>query len=972
MTTNIAINRGSEWRKWDLHVHTPLSIEQEYGGNTPENWERFISNLERLPSEIKVIGINDYIFIDGYKKVLDEKQKGRLSNIELILPVIELRIDKFANVSENEPFKRVNFHIIFSNELTPEIIQEQFLNSLSCEYILNSDLHDKSIWNGTITIKSITDLGQKIIDSSNGKINGSPLKIGFNSLNIPYNKLLEKLENSYLKNKFLTAVGKTEWDTMRWDGSVADKKNVINRANFVFSASPTVELAVKARESLKSQSVNHKLLHCSDAHTFINNLQNTKEKELGHCFTWIKADPTFEGLKQIIYEYGERVKIQDEKPDFKEDKEIIDEIRFISPSNKFRNGKIYLNPNLNVIIGGKSSGKSILLYSIAKTLLADTKDKLLFKNNGEERYSIKSIDSGFDFEITTKAGFSQKISDREDGHNSLIPNIKYIPQNELVKLAEPELSGKGESLNKLVRNLICEDTDSKQKYNDFIERVRGYDKNRDNLIDNYFDTLDDIQKLEAELKTKSNKEVLQTNIKTNSEKVEELNKKAGLSDEQIQQYKSIQEQQQQNQKRRDLLNSDFSQTNAFLQELNKELSNLQERKNTFLQSIHKNEFRGYYQDKLKFIDDSIVQLQGLISEIGTIINSEGKRVFNTDNIFNKELEQINYEKSNIEEELKPYQQNEDIKKQIRTLEEFIENDGKLLSEIDSLNKKIEEKRQSIEEIKTKLFDLYKNSYNEYIDIVEQLKNRTIELEKDGLQIRGVTQFNFPKFRREIISFTHGTYNDNDKYCILDENRSRIFETNYDELISNISKMFNEIMTSEYRIKTISKKEAVKKLLNDYFYDYWEITYKNDKLGEMSTGKASFVILMLIIGLSKSKSPILIDQPEDNLDNRSVTKDLVSYLKMKKIERQIILVTHNANIVVNADAENVIVANQKGQNDKETNTPYQFDYINGAIENTFKDPEEQDLLKSMGIREHITEILEGGETAFKNREKKYGF
>ena len=973
MTTNIAINRGSEWRKWDLHIHTPLSIEQEYGGNTPENWERFISDLERLPSEIKVIGINDYIFIDGYKKVLDEKQKGRLSNIELILPVIELRIDKFANVSENEPFKRVNFHIIFSNELTPEIIQEQFLNSLSCEYILNSDLHDKSIWNGTITIKSITDLGQKIIDSSNGKINGSPLKIGFNSLNIPYNKLLEKLENSYLKNKFLTAVGKTEWDTMRWDGSVADKKNVINRANFVFSASPTVELAVKARDSLKSQSVNHKLLHCSDAHTFINNLQNTKEKELGHCFTWIKADPTFEGLKQIIYEYGERVKIQDEKPDFKEDKEIIDEIRFISPSNKFRNGKIYLNPNLNVIIGGKSSGKSILLYSIAKTLLADTKDKLLFKNNGEERYSIKSIDSGFDFEITTKAGFSQKISDREDGHNSLIPNIKYIPQNELVKLAEPELSGKGESLNKLVRNLICEDTDSKQKYNDFIERVRGYDKNRDNLIDNYFDTLDDIQKLEAELKTKSNKEVLQTNIKTNSEKVEELNKKAGLSDEQIQQYKNIQEQQQQNQKRRELFNSDFSQTNAFLQELNKELSNLQERKNTFLQSIHKNEFRGYYQDKLKFIDDSIVQLQGLISEIGTIINSERKRVFNTDNIFNKELEQINYEKSNIEEELKPYQQNEDIKKQIRILEEFIENDGKLLSEIDSLNKKIEEKRQSIETIKANLFELYKNSHYEYINIIRQLKDRTIELEKDGLRIRGIAQFNFPKFRREIISFTHGTYNDNDKYCILDENRSRIFETNYDELISNISKMFNEIMTSEYRIKTISKKEAVKKLLNDYFYDYWEITYKNDKLGEMSTGKASFVILMLIIGLSKSKSPILIDQPEDNLDNRSVSENIISYLRNKKIERQIILVTHNANIVVNADAENVIVANQKGQNDKETSSIYKFDYINGAIENTFAKIEaETDLLKSMGIKEHIADIVEGGKEAFKNREKKYGF
>ena len=973
MTTNIAINRGSEWRKWDLHVHTPLSIEQEYGGDTPENWERFISDLERLPSEIKIIGINDYIFIDGYKKVLDEKQKGRLSNIELILPVIELRIDKFANVSKDEPLKRVNFHVIFSNELTPEIIQEQFLNSLSCEYLLNSDLHDQSIWNGTITIKSITDLGRKIIDSSNGKINGSPLKIGFNSLNIPYNKLLEKLENSYLKNKFLTAVGKTEWDTMRWDGSAADKKNVINRANFVFSASPIVELAVKARESLKSQSVNHKLLHCSDAHTFINNLQNTKEKELGHCFTWIKADPTFEGLKQIIYEYGERVRIQDEKPDFKENKEIIDKVKFISPNNKFSNEEIFFNPNLNVIIGGKSSGKSILLYSIAKTLLADTKDKSLFKNNGEERYNLKSIDSDFNFEITTKADIPQKMSDRENDDNSVIPNIKYIPQNELVKLAEPELSGKAESLNKLVRNLICEDTDSKQKYDDFIKNVKQYDKEREELINSYFETLDNIQNLETELKTKSNKEVLQTNIKTNSEKVEELNKKAGLSDEQIQQYKSIQEQQQQNQKRRNLLNSDFSQINAFLQELNKELSNLQERKNTFLQNIHKNEFRGYYQDKLKFIDDSIDQLQGLISEIGTTINVEGKRVFNTDNIFNEELEQINNEKSNIEDRLKPYQQNEEIKKQIRTLEESIENDRKLLSEIDSLNKKIEEKRQSIEEIKTDLFDLYKKSYYEYRNIVEQLKNRTKELEKDGLQIEGIAQFNFPKFYENILSFTDGRSASIQRYNILKNKKTRTAKYEYSELESQIEKIFEDILKKEYPINTrFSEQEIIKKLLDDYFYDYWEITYKNDKLGEMSTGKASFVILMLIIGLSKSKSPILIDQPEDNLDNRSVTKDLVSYLKMKKIERQIILVTHNANIVVNADAENVIVANQKGQNDKETNTPYQFDYINGAIENTFKEPKEQNLLKSMGIREHITEILEGGETAFKNREKKYGF
>lgn len=77
--------------------------------------------------------------------------------------------------------------------------------------------------------------------------------------------------------------------------------------------------------------------------------------------------------------------------------------------------------------------------------------------------------------------------------------------------------------------------------------------------------------------------------------------------------------------------------------------------------------------------------------------------------------------------------------------------------------------------------------------------------------------------------------------------------------------------------------------------------------------------------------------------------------------------------MNADSENVIVANQKGQNNKESTSPYKFDYINGAIENTFAKIETQtDLLKSMGIKEHIADIVEGGQEAFKNREKKYGF
>ena len=909
------INRGSEWRKWDLHFHTLSSYD--YKDKSVTNQE-IIDTLAK--NEISVVAITDHHTMD-IDRIQKLQQLGKDKGIT-VLPGIEF----LADARGKDP---IHFIGIFSGTSNISYIWGQLKNTTNIKQIEGFNKKHNEVYCDLIdTMKLIKELGGITTIHAGSKTNN-----------------IENITNS-LPHAIAQKEDIVDLVDIYELGKVTDKEGYIKN---VF---PNIGKYIP-------------MIIASDNH----DIKNYSLKE--NC--WIKADPTFEGLKQIIYEPEERVRIQDEKPDFKEDKEIIDKVKFISPNNKFSNEEIYFNPNLNVIIGGKSSGKSILLYSIAKTLLADTKDKLLFKNNNEERYNLKSIDSDFDFEITTKAGISQKMLDREND-NSVIPNIKYIPQNELVKLAEPELSGKAESLNKLVRNLICEDTDSKRKYDDFIKNVEQYHNEREELINNYFDTLDDIQKLEAELKTKSNKEVLETNIKTNIAKVEELNKKSGLSDKQIQQYKSIQEQQQQNQKRRDLLNSDFSQTNSFLQELNKELSNLQEWKNTFLRSIHKNEFRSYYQDKLKFIDDSIDQLHGLISEIGVSINTEGKRVFDTDNIFNKELEQINYEKSNIEEELKPYQQNEEVKKQIRILEEFIKNDGKLLSEIDSLNKKLETKRQSIEKIKTKLFDLYKNSYDEYIDIVEQLKNRTIELEKDGLQIEGIAQFNFPKFYENILSFTDGRSTSIQRYDILKNKKTRTAEYEYSELKSQIEKIFEDILKKEYPINTrFSEQEIIKKLLNDYFYDYWEITYKNDKLGEMSTGKASFVILMLIIGLSKSKSPILIDQPEDNLDNRSVTKDLVSYLKMKKIERQIILVTHNANIVVNADAENVIVANQKGQNDKETTSLYRFDYINGAIENTFSKIEtETDLLKSMGIKEHIADIVEGGKEAFKNRERKYSF
>ncbi|HHK6179293.1 TPA: AAA family ATPase, partial [Streptococcus pneumoniae] len=155
-----------------------------------------------------------------------------------------------------------------------------------------------------------------------------------------------------------------------------------------------------------------------------------------------------------------------------------------------------------------------------------------------------------------------------------------------------------------------------------------------------------------------------------------------------------------------------------------------------------------------------------------------------------------------------------------------------------------------------------------------------------------------------------------------------------------------------------------------FYEYsFEIEYQGDKFEQMSPGKKAFIVLKLILEFSDSKIPVLIDQPEDSLDNRAIYSELTKYIKKTKKNRQIIIVTHNPNIVVSGDAENIIVANQQSDNSPNQNGK-KFDYVNGALENRNNDSTSEFILQKYNIREHVCDILEGGEDAFIKRENKY--
>lgn len=174
-------------------------------------------------------------------------------------------------------------------------------------------------------------------------------------------------------------------------------------------------------------------------------------------------------------------------------------------------------------------------------------------------------------------------------------------------------------------------------------------------------------------------------------------------------------------------------------------------------------------------------------------------------------------------------------------------------------------------------------------------------------------------------------------------------------------------------KSTTLESALRTIFSDYFTINYSVTVDNDTIQEMSPGKKAIILLKLLISLAESNCPILIDQPEDDLDNRSIYNDLASFIREKKSKRQIIIVTHNANIVLGCDAEEVIVANQKGVNSP--NNQFRFEYRSGAIENNTPMLDENGrqisgMLNSKGIQQHICEILEGGQEAFIKRQQKY--
>jgi len=128
------------------------------------------------------------------------------------------------------------------------------------------------------------------------------------------------------------------------------------------------------------------------------------------------------------------------------------------------------------------------------------------------------------------------------------------------------------------------------------------------------------------------------------------------------------------------------------------------------------------------------------------------------------------------------------------------------------------------------------------------------------------------------------------------------------------------------------------------------------LDDLSTGQKATAVLLLL--LHDSSAPLVVDQPEDDLDNRFITEGVVPRMREEKRRRQFVFSTHNANIPVLGDAELILGLRASGEGGDRGHAEIPVEHV-GSFD-------------SEAGRDLVEEILEGGREAFEMRRRKYGF
>lgn len=1030
--------RGSEWRKWDLHLHAP-GTKQNDQFRAPEGGERWDEYCRRLhESDVQAFGIADYFSADCYFAAVAEYRKRYPDCQKIFFPNVEVRTNYVVNKAQEE----VNVHLIF-NPFQPNL-ESRIKSFLGALKITRTDSSDRDVKASELT---------RTADFESATTTREYIRA---ALVETYGRDADLLDHVLI----VTAANN---DGIRAKPGVKRKAEISDElakfSDAFFGNAGNVEWFLgTSRAEDKSQYTEPKpVLSGCDAHSFAD-----LDARLGRSVTtptdgivleptWIKADLTYEGLKQIVFEPANRVYIGAEPEAERRVRQTgtryieslhIDCIagyRTEQHGTWFSDETIVLGKELVAVIGNKGSGKSAVTDVIG--LLGNSHNQLsrgLSGGKPEELFSFlnkdKFLKAGcakhFEATLNWHEGEPDKKALDAKTATHLPEKVEYLPQKYLERIcaniADDEFRA---TLNEVIfRYVKPQDQHDRTNLDDLIKyRTQQAEE--------------DIAGKKQELR-QANAKVIAVEKKLTEDYRKELEEKIRLKKEDIEAHgKARPEEKPKPEAETAEPSTEASQVDDFARNII-ELSEQIERHETeqvetsaaaeklrqlraaigreagsliALKAEHEATLREAgltFEEIVKLtlnygpLDTLIARKEGLLKEISALLLSadeiaamdrddaaalEAARAAATEASLVCRKVALENQKAELIERLgKPardYQQYLGELKLWRDREKELRGDEQnpgaetlkgLELELENVNtvypERLRTARAERKRIAKEVFNR-KRGLTQFYNAVKHSIDTEIakcreHLGEYDISIEAGLRFNpsFPdEFLRCINQSAVGSFRgQEDGRTMLRGFTDQVSDWEDEAQVFAALDAIVEALHADTREEPAPPRDVFKQMkraktvqdLYDYLFgfDYlgtkYDLKVDGKDLSELSPGERGGLLLIFYLMLDRQDIPLVIDQPEDNLDNKSVYEILVTFIKQAKKRRQIILVTHNPNLAVVADAEQIIqvsIDKKDGRHD--------FDFFSGSIEDA-------------RMNEAVVDILEGTLPAFDNRRLKY--
>ena len=454
------ITKGSQWRRWEPHIHTPGTVlNDQFRDKDP--WNEYLAAMEALTPSIEALAVTDYYVTDNYEEVLRYKELDRLPNVKLIFPNIELRLD----IAAKSGF--VNIHLLVCPDDKDHLNQiNRILSRL--QFQAYDDRFNCSK-NDLITLGKKAD--PSIIDDSTALSHGATqFKVNFDQLRKVIN------ESKWAKKNILIAVAGNSGDGTSGVRQAADKtvRQEIERfAHIIFSSSVAQRDFWLGHGQVTGDALRERYngfkpcLHGSDSHSF-----GSVGKPTGNRYSWIKGELAFDSLRQACIDPNGRAFVGEKPPTSAMPSQVISHVA-INDATWCETPHIPLNSGLVAIIGSRGSGKTALADIIAAGCDSISPDTWQAKESNSASFLARARQLINNESVKLQWGGGGDTSRALDGHDSnhhlSFPRARYLSQQFVEELCSS--TGISDGLIEEVERVILEahPVDDREGAIDFTE-----------------------------------------------------------------------------------------------------------------------------------------------------------------------------------------------------------------------------------------------------------------------------------------------------------------------------------------------------------------------------------------------------------------------------------------------------------------------------------------------------------------------